>query len=224
MTSQSDAPAPFDAPAQPTRKHDRQYLAQSMSAAEVNLVTHPGYTEADRKVAFLKEGEDYITQNLTKKGSLFFIRLSHFEGELDVGLGRRSFDNTVDDPTQDLYEIEWFERKGKKQENWGQTPQFRLTVAGYTSKRRPYPMKSLEPLSAFIPVQVQLAGKATSGEPKISKACMTAVRSSTTGQDSAALVAGNEIDKDEETFEDEAEMCAKQTRKRRLNVIVDDPE
>ena len=51
------------------RRIDRQALGASTSAAEVNVVTHPGYTEKvkDRHIAFLNDhekGSGYVQENL----------------------------------------------------------------------------------------------------------------------------------------------------------------
>ena len=64
----------------------------------VNIVTHPGYTEKDRRVALLNDyetGSAYVQDNLSKKNTLFFIKLEHLEGELAIGLGRRAFDDSL---------------------------------------------------------------------------------------------------------------------------------
>ena len=123
--------------------------------------------------------------------------------------------------TQNTYEIEWYERKAKKNDDWGQMPAFKLTVGGYTQKRKPYPMKSLEPLSAFIPVCVQCVNTSTLAEPKLTKASMVALRG-LTSDDGAARTADNEMN-GEAIAEEEGEILPKKkSRKRR--VIVDDPE
>ena len=78
------APAPAPAPAasssqasSSSRRIDRQALGASTSAAEVNVVTHPGYTERDRRVALLKDheaGRAYLQEHLSKQGALFLIK------------------------------------------------------------------------------------------------------------------------------------------------------
>ena len=167
---------PAHAPAAPPagkKRVDRQQLGASTSAAHVNVVTHPGYSEADQRVALLQgeSGQQYISQNLTVHGALFLIRLAHAEGELAVGLGRRTFDASVDQEGA-VYGIQWFERKNKKNHNWGVRPSFCLSVVS----RRPkiaY-QTSTEKFSDFLPIAVKTNG--TSDEPALTSDCLTALR------------------------------------------------
>jgi len=164
---------PAPAPAAGKKRVDRQRLGASTSAAHVNVVTHPGYSEADQRVALLQgeSGQQYISQNLTVRGALFLIRLEHAEGELAVGLGRRTFDATVDQEGV-VYGIQWFERKNKKNDDWGVRPSFCLSVAS----RRPkiaY-QTSTEKFSDFLPIAVKTNG--TSDEPALTSDCLTALR------------------------------------------------
>ena len=82
------APAPAASSSQASsssRRIDRQALGASTSAAEVNVVTHPGYTAKDRRIALLKDheaGQAYLCDHLSKQGALFLIGLEHTEGEL----------------------------------------------------------------------------------------------------------------------------------------------
>ena len=189
-SSESAAEAPKGSKA--PRRVDRQKLGASTSAAEVNIVTYPqrggdtGYTERDRQVALLNDhelGSAYLRNNISKRGALFLIKLSNFEGEFAVGLGRRNFDSAYDDDAKKMYAIEWFERKNKRTVNWGKQPGFRLCIAGYEGRRKVFET-SVESLDDFLPVAVALT-PATEGsdEPSLSQACMSALR--------AHLQAGN---------------------------------
>ena len=197
-THVSDAPAPAAsaivalvperastsaAPAVGARRFDRKAIGESTSAAVVNVVTHSGYTETDRRVAQLNDhemGRVYLLDNLPKKGTLFFIKLAHREGEFAVGLGRRTFleqpvDDLVDDTAQ--YEIEWFERKTKGKDNWGKQPGFRRAIVGYDPQRRPLFQVSTETWESFLPVAVKTTpGSQGSNEPSLSQDCMSALR------------------------------------------------
>lgn len=170
------APASAEAPAPAggKRRVDRQALAASTSAAESNVVTHPGYSEADRRIALLGEsGEQYLAKNMEVRGALFLIRLAHFEGELAVGLGRRSFDDSHDREGVEVA-IEWFERKNKTRSDWGVRPSFRLAITSYNEKRRPVYATSVEKLSEFLPITVKNTG--SKAEPTLSSDCLTALR------------------------------------------------
>ena len=162
------------------RRVDRQALGASTSAAEVNIVTHPGYTERDRRIALLNDdekGRTYLRDNIDKKNALFFIKLEHAEGELAVGLGRRTFDADLDNAAASSYAIEWFERKNKRVESWGKQPGFRLAIESYDAKRRRIVQSSVETLNDFLPVAVQCTPTtAGSDEPSLSQDCMAALR------------------------------------------------
>ena len=141
----------------------------------------------DRRVSLLQDaqlGKQYISDNLHSKGALFLFTLPHSEGELAVGLGRRTFDAEVDNADKDLYEIEWFERKKKKDTHWGKRPGFKLTVAGYRRENRknvPYPQTSVEPRSAFLPIVVK-TNKNAAGEPSLTEDCLSALRAHLKGE------------------------------------------
>ena len=78
----------------------------------------------------------HLEKNLHVKGQLFLIRLGHYEGEFAVGLGRRTFGESAEQAAAKVFEIEWFERKGKKRTQWGQRPAFKLTVASSIAKHK----------------------------------------------------------------------------------------
>ena len=52
-----------------------------------------------------------------------------------IGLGRRTFGESAEQAAAKVFEIEWFERKGKKRTQWGQRPAFKLTVASYDKQK-----------------------------------------------------------------------------------------
>ena len=174
------APAPAPAASSSNSRLNRQQIGDSNSAVEVNVVLNPHYTEKDQRVALLKDrkmGAAYVKDNLEKEGALFLIELEHCEGELPVGLGRRTFDATLDDPVNKKYAVEWFERKNKKVVSWGKQPGFRVAIASY-DKRQPIVMSSVEPLDKFLPIVVKTTPSTEgSEEPALSQACTVAVRS-----------------------------------------------
>ena len=171
-------PADMDVDRTGRRRVNVEALSASTSAAEVNIVTHSRYSEADRRTAFLKDaskGQEYITANWDKKGALFFIRLEHYEGEFNVGLGRRAFDERLDYFNEGEVMVEWFERKNKRVGGWGQQPGFRICPGSYDAHRRVIQHKSLEAVKDFLPVVVATI-KSPPNEPALSKDCMSALR------------------------------------------------
>ena len=160
------------------RRHDRQALGASTSAAAVNLVTHPGYTEIDRRLALAGEkGCSYVADHIDCRKSYFLIELEHLEGEFSVGLGRRTFDAELDDAADGLYEIEWFERKNKRTSSWGFQPGFKLTVESYTSQRKPISQTSIESIGKFLPIVVSVAPSSKPNEPTLTKDTLNLLRS-----------------------------------------------
>ena len=176
----SAAPAVAGPSTSRKRRANRDALSASTSAALVNVVTHPGYTEKDRRTALLKDhelGADYVLDNISTDGTLFLIKLQHPEGEFAVGLGRRTFNDDMDGETAQAFEIEWFERKNKKVASWGKQPGFRPAVESYDAQRKPRIMCSVEQICDFLPVAVKVT-PATEGsdEPSLSQDCMLALR------------------------------------------------
>ena len=165
-----------------SKRADRESISKSMSAAVLNAVTDSNYTDADRRIEMLKDGKGYIQANIDIREACFFIRLAHHEGEFAVGLGRRTFDAALDNLAENLYEIEWYERKGKTRASWGLQPAFRWSVGGYNNKRKPFPMTSIEQLASFVPVGVELTPKSSGNAPVLTKACMAALRSFMAGE------------------------------------------
>ena len=209
-------PAPTAAAAAPTaapaaagnRRIDRHSLSSSSTAATVNVVFHPGYTHQDQQAARLNDydlGRAYLRENVSESGALFFVSLQHREGELKVGLGRRTFNNALDDSDSHKYEIEWFERKNKRERSWGKQPGFRLTVGGYDRSRKPYPSRSLEAFADFLPVAVQLTpASAGSDQPALSQACLLALRRHLGAQDNA----GEEEESAQEGEDEGSSLCS----------------
>lgn len=162
-----------------SKQVDREALSKSTNMVELNRVTNPLYTEKDQRVALVKDpshAEAYIQQNVDTPGALFLIRLKHCEGEFAVGLGRRTFDEAVDDAENGVYQIEWFERKNKKENNWGIQPGFRLAISGYHN-RKPIFMKSTESIKDFMLLVVQVTKRSKgSDHPVLSQDTMQALR------------------------------------------------
>ena len=200
-----------------SRRADRESISKSLSAAVLNAVTDGDYTDADRHIAMLKDGNGYVEANLDTHGMCFFIRLSHHEGEFAVGLGRRTFDAALDNPSEKLYEIEWYERKSKNRQSWGQQPAFKLSIGGYSKKRKPYPLTSIEQLTSFVPVAVELTPKSSDNAPVLTKACTAALRSFIAGE---AGEAGEEVQNEDS----DTEGVVVKAKRRRIAVIEDEDD
>jgi hypothetical protein len=163
-----------------SKRPDREHLSKSRSAAELNRVRDGSNTKSAIRIAVSTDDtvwKRHLETNLGKDGVLFLVRLSHFEGEFPLGLGRRTFKETESEFSEGVVQIEWFERKNKKVPGWGKMPTFRLTVASYNSKRQPVTEKSTEALSSFLPVVVETLTPHGSDEPKLTQNCLTAIRS-----------------------------------------------
>eukprot|EP00965_Chrysotila_dentata_P068926 2277738-Pleurochrysis_carterae.AAC.1 len=66
-----------------------------MRASELNIVTYPGYTDADARRASVAEGAaTYLEKNFDEKDALFLVEITDAEGEFALGLVRRTFDET----------------------------------------------------------------------------------------------------------------------------------
>ena len=161
----------------PTSKRvDREAMSKSMSAAELNRVRHSGNTSHNVAVAVahdLVAWEAHMQKNFAVRETLWLVRLKHFEGEFALGLGRRTF--AAKDTASDV-EIEWFERKNKRQSSWGKQPGFRLAIAGYDGRRRPLYEKSVEKTANFAPIIVGVTPKSKIDEPVLLQTCMDAIR------------------------------------------------
>lgn len=158
---------------------DREALSKSTNEVELNRITNPNYKETEQSAAIAGDescGAAYLDDHINQKGALFFISLKHFEGELAVGLGRRTFNDDIDNVALGRYEIEWFERKNKRAA-WGKKPSFQLSVAEYRSGRKKVYNTSVESIKDFIPLVVTLT-KASKGTefPILSQHTMDALR------------------------------------------------
>ena len=119
-------------------------------------------------------------ETINKKDSLFFIQLEHFEGELKVGLGFRTFNKHVDDDQSQQYQIQWFTRTNDLRHSWGETPSFKHAKVG--DGRRLILSKSVEDFCNFLPVIVKLS-RTKSRDPakqgctaRLTKECLDALR------------------------------------------------
>ena len=176
------------------RRYDLERLSKSTSAAEVNIVTHPGYSEQARRVAHLNDsekGKAHLVAELPRKDALFFVELEPedvAEGELRIGVCRRQFDERVDEPAGSLFSNEdarvcvlWYERKGwadSHREGWGQQPSFRPAKGAYigNTRKRLDVHASLKLVSRFLPVILQQTNKSSTANVVLTKNCMTALR------------------------------------------------
>lgn len=205
----------------PTSKRvDRESLSKSTNAVELNRVTNPNYTTKQQRVEIAMDesnGAAYLSKHIDSKGALFFIKLKHFEGEFAVGLGRRTFNEEVDCLDDEQVEVEWFERKSKKQD-WGMKPAFQLSVAAYEKGRRKIYAKSVESLVDFIPIVVAVT-KATLGtdNPVLSQNTMDALRSKmtkTSASESKSELKGNSALNAQKRKEAKGERCKKHNQRK----------
>jgi hypothetical protein len=156
-------PAPVratPAPAPPVPGPGRPAAPRS---SQVNVVNHLGYGEHEATVAqMLDRGEAYVTSALAEEGGLFWIELDHGEGELSVGLGRRS-DAPEGEPElegdaeeMDRLWVLWYVRKSSRH-LWGKgAVQFKEHIAGYDARRRPVLSITREHREHLLPVVVEL--------------------------------------------------------------------
>jgi len=156
-----------------------------MRASEANVVRHIGYTPADHaRQVFSEQGEDYVEQNLTVDGALFWVELEVADGMYKVGLAQILHSNE-DDEADDRY-VEWFERAAgtaKKPTSprfeWGSSVQsFRFSMrsvdagtAGQQKRKTKQITRwvSKEALASFLPVVVLLCKNCGEKTPKVSK-------------------------------------------------------
>ena len=183
----------------PTSKRvNREALSMSTSLAELNRVRHSGNTARDVAVSVAQDEaawKCHIAAKLAVKGMIWLIRLRHSEGEFKLGLGRRTF---APSDTQSVVEIEWFERKNKRQQSWGMQPGFKLAIASYDRRRRPVFQRSPEKVSNFCPVIVSLTPKSTPHEPTLLQSCMDAIRMLPIGTEESDSSGSEEEEEEEE--------------------------
>lgn len=222
--SSSSKPRPFLDPR--SKDVDREGLSKSKNLTELNRVRHSRYTDKDQAKAIASDesyGDQYVRDNLNTLGALFLINLQHAEGEFAVGLGKRTFNTDVDDDDAGKYEIQWFERKSKRQNNWGQRPQFCIAVEEQaTRNRKKTPMTSVELLSDFLKLAVKTTPKSMhTDNPVLTMETMQALRkrmspatlnddeSSTSGSASPSSASVSQIDSSDE----ELQIVTKRKRK-----------
>ena len=192
-----------------SKRPDREHLSQSRNVTELNRVRDSHNTRTRIQQALLSENsewESYLEENLNKPKALFMLRLEHREGELALGLGRRTFNSKVDIEGKQ-YEMEWylhphpnpepeppninptqtlattraptrarFERKNKKKVDWGKRPGFQLAKVGYRANRQSIYWTTTENSTHFLPVKIVTYSKFGSNEPILSEGCLAAIR------------------------------------------------
>ena len=162
------------APVRKSSRPDRGAIHNSNSLHVLNSVSHPGYTDADRRRDRLSDHQEWLShihRNWSTNGQLWLFLLEHFEGEYRIGLGRRLF---AEDETDDEWEVEWFQRLSKAF-CWGVSPGFKLAVKEYNNKRQPVPYTSTEPHALLVPVVCELTNKSTELIPRLTQACSAAI-------------------------------------------------
>ena len=201
----------------PKKRVDRAGLSTSTDPLELNRVTHPGYSKVEQSKAIAgshRLGEEYVQEHVNVKGSLFFIELGHKEGEFAIGIGRRTFaeesresKDEDEEKTDEAYEIEWFERKGKRQSSWGQQPAFKHAVATFDKRRRPVYLTSVEDIGKFLPLAVETTKKSNEDEFTLTRRCMDALRTHMQKPDAdreeETLQSSHEVDDDDGDFDDD---------------------
>lgn len=201
------APQPAAPPPPPvagqSRRHDREHLGTTSSAAEANIVIHPGYTKANQAEARLLDDRvrhAYVRDNLEKQDAVFFVELGELEGELAVGLARRTFNSEQDKLQDEVYEMQWYRRKSTNH-SWGQGPTFKLATK--TEGRRKVPEVDMISIDTIIPLAVQMTRGSSSSSVKLTKCCMQALRqlhdkAETRGSESGSASAESEDDSDDD--------------------------
>lgn len=162
-------------------------------ASEVNVVRSMAYTSRDASLLDLQEkGEGYVQRHWDTVGALFWVELADLDGELRVGLVRRtqrpphakeSDGDAVDGDADgdDGVWVEWFERKQKQRREWGKAGlSFKRAVGGGFDPRtrQQLPLKQFLTVTSFLPVVVVTGGRNSSdSEPKVTKLGLDALRS-----------------------------------------------
>jgi hypothetical protein len=162
------------APVRKSSRPDRGAIHNSNSLHVLNSVSHPGYTEADRRRDRLSDHQEWLShlnRNWSTQGQLWLFQLEHFEGEYRIGLGRRLF---AEHETDEEWEVEWFERLNKAF-CWGASPGFKVAVKEYNHKRQPVPYTSTEPHALLVPVVCEVTNKCTEHAPRLTQACSAAI-------------------------------------------------
>jgi hypothetical protein len=159
-------------------KHlDRAVLAASHNLSVINAVANSYYPDATRNKDALLDKSAWLQHFETTSDSrdqLWLFHLPHFEGELAIGLGKRTFAETAG---PDEWAVEWFERASKNKYDWGRLPLFKHAVASFESKtRKPVRMTSVEPIAKLVPIPVALTRKCTDERPVLTTSCLNALR------------------------------------------------
>jgi hypothetical protein len=143
----------------------------------INAVANSYYPDATRNKDALLDKSAWLQHFETTSDSrdqLWLFHLPHFEGELAIGLGKRTFAETAG---PDEWAVEWFERASKNKYDWGRLPLFKHAVASFESKtRKPVRMTSVEPIAKLVPIPVALTRKCTDERPVLTTSCLNALR------------------------------------------------
>ena len=142
----------------------------------------------------------YVRDNLEKQDAVFFVELGELEGELAVGLARRTFNSEQDKPQDEVYEMQWYRRKSTNH-SWGQGPTFK--PATKMEGRRKVPEVDMISIDTIIPLAVQMTRGSSSSSVKLTKCCMQALRqlhdkAETRGSESGSASAESEDDSDDD--------------------------
>ena len=139
-------------------------------------------------------------RTVQRRQSFFFVELGEPEGELAVGLARRTFNSEQDELQDKVYEMQWYRRKSTNH-SWGQGPTFKLATK--MEGRRKVPEVDLISIDMIIPLAVQMTRKSSSSSVKLTKCCMQALRqlhdkAETRGSESGSASAESEDDSDDD--------------------------
>ena len=145
----------------------------------LNVVTHAGYKEKDRRKALLSDdgvGQAYIDANFDVKSALFLMELEHFEGESRIGLGVRTFNEVKVHESSGEFEMAWYVLKSKSG-IWSKAPKFVWSISGYCGLVSLGPMLSSgETRDHILPIEVEQTDGSTTDEPRLTERLVQVLR------------------------------------------------
>eukprot|EP00965_Chrysotila_dentata_P245942 6206862-Pleurochrysis_carterae.AAC.1 len=156
----------------------RQALSCATRASDLNVVTHPGQSEAQsRRLRSQEDAKNYVQENLQVRNALFLVRLEQREGEFPLGLAVRTFDAAEDDVNNGKIQVRWYVRKASAN-SWGSQPAFKYATV-FNNRRQGRPWLSVIEVSNIVPIPIVITRasvRSAGAEPKLSDDCMAMVR------------------------------------------------